>query len=109
MAARLISFPFRLDANGAVATVGQGSDEEIEQQIAVAMLTRPGERITVPTYGVNDPAFSGFLLSHLIRQVTDFGPRVTIENVSVDKLDEGREKVVVKWTRIDGIREVPPQ
>lgn len=106
---RLISFPFRLDANGAVATVDQGSDAEIEEQIALAMLTRPGERITVPTYGVNDPAFNGFLLSHLIRQVTDFGPRVTIENVSVNKLEEGKEQVVVKWSRVDAIREVPPQ
>lgn len=106
---RLISFPFRLDANGAVATVDQGSDAEIEEQIAVAMLVRPGERITVPTFGVNDPAFNGFLLSALIRQVTDFGPRVTIENVSVDRLTEGREQVVVKWARVDEIREVPPQ
>lgn len=106
---RLISFPFRLDANGAVATVDQGSDAEIEQQIAVAMMTKPGERITVPTYGVNDPTFNGFLLSALIRQVTDFGPHVTIRKVSVDRLDEGREQVVVEWTRIDGIREVPPQ
>lgn len=106
---RLISFPFRLDANGAVATVDQGSDAEIEEQIAVAMMTRPGERITVPTFGVNDPAFTGFLLSALIRQVTDFGPRVTVENVSVNRLDEGREQVVVKWTRVDEIREVPPQ
>ena len=106
---RLISFPFRLDGSGVVATVDQGGDIEIDEQIALAMLTRPGERITVPTFGVNDPAFDGFIASALARQCTDFGPAVTIRTVSINKLDEGREEVVVEWTRNDGIREVPAQ
>lgn len=106
---RLISFPFRLDGNGAIAAVDQGSDAEIDEQIAVAMLTRPGERITVPSFGVNDPTFDGFLASALARQCTDFGPSVTIKTVSVDNLTEGREKVAIEWTRNDGTREVPAQ
>lgn len=106
---RLISFPFRLDGNGVIATVEQGSDVEIDEQIAVAMLTRPRERVTVPTFGVNDPTFDGFLASALARQCTDFGPAVTIRTVSVSKVDEGREEVLIEWTRNDGIREVPAQ
>lgn len=106
---RLISFPPRLDGSGAFATVDQGSDAEIDEQIAVAMLTRPGERITVPTFGVNDPAFDGFLAAALSRQCTDFGPKVTVRTVSVNKLEEGREQVLIDWVRIDGYREVPAQ
>ena len=107
---RLISFPPRLDGSGVFATVEQGSDAEIDEQIAIAMLTRPGERITVPTFGVNDPAFDGFVSAALIRQCTDFGPDVNIRTVSVDKLTEGRERVVIDWARKDDdIREVPAQ
>lgn len=104
---RLISFPLRLDGSGAFASVEQGSDAEIEEQIAIGMLTRPGERITVPTFGVNDPAFNTFLPGALTRQCQDFGPDVTIKTVSINKLTEGREQVVVNWERRDGFREVP--
>jgi phage baseplate assembly protein W len=106
---RLISLPLRLDDNGAIASVDQGSDAEVDEQIAIAMLTRPGERVTVPTFGVNDPAFEGFIHSALARQLVDFGPAVTIKTVSVNKLTEGREDVVIDWTRINRLREVPTQ
>ena len=107
--ARLISFPFRLDATGAVASVEQDSDSEIDEQIAVAMLTRPGERFTVPTFGVNDPAFDGFLLSALQRHCIDFGPDVDVTTVETNRKTEGREQVVINWERrsADEYRAVP--
>lgn len=96
---RLISFPFRLDPTGSVATTEQDSDGEIDEQLAVALLTRPGERIVVPTFGVNDPAFTGFLNSALQRHLLDFGPTVDAEIISTDRTAEGRERVVLNWTR----------
>lgn len=105
---RLISFPFRLDATGSVASVEQDSDPEIDEQIAVAMLTRPGERLTVPTFGVNDPAFDGFLLSALQRHCLDFGPPVEVKAISSNRLTEGREQIVINWDRqAEGYRAVP--
>lgn len=108
-AVRVISFPFRLDLNGSVATVQQDSDTEIEEQIALAMLTRTGERIQVPTFGVADPAFVGFAAGNLQRHLDDFGPRVDITTVEVGHDVEGRERVAVDWQHRDVTREVPPQ
>lgn len=96
---RLISFPFRLDTTGAIASVEQDSDPEIEEQIAVAVLTRPGERITVPTFGVADPAFARFLVGALQRHVLDFGPPVQINAVTAKLTADDREEVQVSWNR----------
>lgn len=106
---RLIAFPFQLDTTGSVATVEQDSAAEIDQQIALAMLTRPGERIQSPTFGVADPAFTQFAVGALQRHCDDFGPDVDIITVSTDRTNEGREEVVINWTRRDETREVPPQ
>lgn len=101
-----MAFPFRLDSTGSVATVEQGSDPEIEQQIVLAMTVRPGERITVPTFGVSDPAFVGFEQGALQRHLDDFGPQIDITTVSIDRTSEGRERVVIDWERRDQTREV---
>lgn len=106
---RLISFPFRLDGTGSVATVEQDSDADVDEQIALAMLVRPGERIQVPTFGVADPAFVGFQLGMLQRHLADFGPHVDVTNLSLRRTAEGREEVTVTWRRQDQTREVPQQ
>lgn len=106
VAVRLMAFPFRIDGTGSVVTVEQGSDAEIEQQIGVAMTVRPGERITVPTFGVNDPAFVGFEAGALQRHLDDFGPDVEVSTVRVDRTVEGREQVVIDWRRRDRPRGV---
>lgn len=98
---RLLSFPFRLNLTGAVASVEQGSDTWVEECIAMAMLTRPGERIQVPTFGVNDPAFAGFVVGALQRHLTDFGPAITITEVQQAPAQEGLEQVTVSWRRAD--------
>jgi phage baseplate assembly protein W len=92
-----MSFPFRLDVTGAVASVEQNSDAWIEECVAVAMLTRPGEREQVPTFGVADPAFALFQVGSLQRHLLDFGPQITITEVTVEQLVEGRERVVIAW------------
>lgn len=94
-----MSFPFRLDPTGAVAAVEQGTDAYVEECIAVAMLTRTGERDQVPAFGVSDPAFELFQVSALQRHMNDFGPQIVITEVRVDELTEGRERVTVAWQR----------
>lgn len=96
---RLISFPFGLDATGSIGNVEQDSDAEVEQQLAVAMLTRPGERITVPTFGTADPAFAGFALAALQRQCLDFGPDVVVTAADTKLLDGDREYISLRWER----------
>lgn len=99
VAVRVISFPFRLDPTGAVATVEQDSDAEIEEEIALAVLVRPGERIQCPTFGVLDPAFVGFELGALQRHLLDFGPDVQVVSVGQARETDGTESVTVAWTR----------
>lgn len=96
---RLISFPFAIDATGSIGNVEQDSDAEVEQQLAVAMLTRPGERITVPTFGTADPAFAGFALAALQRHCMDFGPDVVVTATETKLLDGDREYVTLRWAR----------
>lgn len=102
MSARVLSFPFRLDPSGVAATVEHGSDTEVDELIAVAALTSPGERIQAPTFGVADPAFVGFEVGNMQRHVIDFGPDVTIVAVDVAQRTDGREEVAISWTRTGG-------
>jgi hypothetical protein len=100
--ARVLSLPFRIDPSGAAATVEHGSDAEIEQLLAVAVLTQPGERILAPTFGINDPAFDGFVLGNLQRHVLDFGPAVTVTAVGTARRGDDREELTISWRRTGG-------
>ena len=99
MTVRVISFPFRLDGTGAVASVEQNSDQDVEEQIALAALTRPGERIQAPTFGIADPAFQHFQAAALQRHLIDFGPEVDVTAVIATPDGDGRERVAVSWQR----------
>jgi hypothetical protein len=65
----------------------------------VAMLTHPGERITVPTFGTADPAFAGFQLAALQRHCLDFGPDVVVTAADTKLLEGDREYVALRWER----------
>lgn len=93
------SFPFRVGGDGSIATVEEGSDRAVEEAIAVAMLTRPGERITVPTFGVVDPAFAGVEAGALQRHLDDFGPNVVVTSVVTAARPPHSEAVTVTWER----------
>jgi hypothetical protein len=99
MAVRLISFPFRIGGTGAIASVEQDGDAYVEERIAVALLTRPGERIQVPTFGTADPAFAGFETAALQRHLVDFGPAVRVTGTAVTYDQNGDERVTVEWER----------
>lgn len=98
----VLSFPFRIDPSGVAATVEHGSDAEIEELLAVAALTAPGERIQAPTFGIADPAFNGFELGNLQRHVMDFGPNVTVTAVGTAKRSDDTEEMTIAWSRRGG-------
>lgn len=52
---RVISHPFRLDGNGAVATVEQWSDAQCQQITQAIVATVRGERALAPVFGLADP------------------------------------------------------
>ena len=89
----LLSHPFRLEANGAVATVEDGTDEANAEGIAILCLTRKGERDLVPDYGVTDPVFNELNLAEVNVGLTDFGPDVVVTNVTVTYPNDRTERV----------------
>ena len=78
---QIISYPFRLMPQGRIATVEQNSDLATAEQLADLLLTRPGERVLVPTYGIVDPAFVGVNAADIEIAVAIFGPPVTIVSI----------------------------
>jgi hypothetical protein len=92
-------FPFRLGPDGSVATVEQDSDRDLENLIAVAVYTRPGERVQCPTFGIADPVFTGWERASLARHLLDFGPAVDIVDMSITRQVGDREEVLVTWER----------
>lgn len=99
--ADLISYPFRLDSSGSVATVEQDSDAQLAQEVAVGILTRPEERPFIPDFGIADPAFVGFDADALRLQVATYGPPIDVAGVEVTIVDDRRQDVVVQFTSTD--------
>lgn len=94
----LIAYPFRLTPDGtSVAKVVDGSDEAIAQELAVAVLTRPGERLMRPQFGIADPAFVGFDGDALRMHVTLFGPAVELQAVAITDRDDRTQDVTVHF------------
>lgn len=98
MATSLIAYPFRIDPTGSVATVEEGSDLQYAHELAVAVLSRPGERVLVPDFGIADPTFVGFDEDALRLHIDMFGPPVNIDRVEVQYVDDHTQDVVVHFT-----------
>lgn len=101
MVVSLLAYPFRLSPSGDVATVEEGSDAQLAQEIAVAVLTRPDERPLVPGFGIADPVFQGFDADALRMHVALFGPDVDVDDVQVRFVDDHTQDVVVHFTTAD--------
>lgn len=95
--ARILSHPFRLLANGAVATVEQDTVTADNEQVAVLALTHRGERPLVPGFGVTDPTFAGFVPAELVAGVRVYGPPVAIEDVRVSAYSQHEQLVEVTY------------
>lgn len=44
-----VAYPYRLDDRGRTATVGYA--DHVQQMLELLLLTRPGERVNLPTFG----------------------------------------------------------
>ena len=95
MSVNLIAFPFRVAPNGSVFTQLDGSDEYYAGELTMLVSTVPGERIVVPTYGVNDPTFNEFPTAVLMSAVETFGPPVDITDVIITRKGESSSVDVI--------------
>ena len=94
----LISHPFRLSPDGSVATVDTESAQYVAEQLAILILTRPGERPLVPDLGLTDPTFAGFDDSTLQEQADAYAPPCSIEQVTIKPTSAVTQDVVVAFT-----------
>lgn len=97
MATPLIAYPFRISPAGTVATSDEGTDEQLAQELAVAMLTHTGERVLVPEFGIDDPVFRGFDEDALRLHLSLFGPPVQIKQVRTEYVSDSQQDVVVEF------------
>lgn len=91
----LLSHPFRLAADGSVATVEDDTDEAKLEAVAVLVLTHKGERDLVPGYGMTDPTFSDVDLAELNLGLADYGPDVTVAGITATPVDDTTTRVVI--------------
>lgn len=101
MAANLISFPFRLNNAGTVAVLEDGTEDYYAEQLAVLVLTRPGERSMVPDFGVTDPAFDGFNDEELGAKIDMFGPPIKLSEVTTEFVNSTQQAVFLTFDRDD--------
>lgn len=94
---RLLSFPFRLAPNGAVATVVQDTEAADREAIAALCLTVYGERPLQPGFGITDPTLLGIDPAEVAAGVGRYGPPVRIEAVEVVAVDDVRQLVQVTF------------
>lgn len=97
VATQLLSHPFRLLPNGVVATLPDGDDNYYAEQLAILIMTQPGERELVPAFGLRDPAYEGIDLATLSAQITLFGPPVSLEDVQVKPANDTEVDVAIAF------------
>lgn len=77
-----LAVPFRLDPRGQAATLKQDSPAEVAQSVRILLDTRPGERLMVPDYGVDDLTFVDAIDDGWVADaVQTWEPRATVDIV----------------------------
>ena len=85
-----IQLPFQLGPNGAIATVSD-AQTVVEQHVNSLISTARGERIMVPTYGLqlaglifgnNDPVLLNVIQNDVIDSFAQWEPSITIADVN---------------------------
>lgn len=94
----MFAFPFRLGPNGSPVTVDDSSDEGISQLIASVVLTRAGEHLLYPSYGIPDPVFDRVEPAQVSAVIAQYGPAVKLEDVRADFTDSATQKVQVIYS-----------
>jgi hypothetical protein len=91
-----LAIPVRLAADGRLATVTQGSDQEIAQRVSVLCHTPPGWLDGRPTTGLAEDTFNpgGADLSNVDQQLRALGPDV-LYRITEDPslMDQGLDSI----------------
>ncbi|ASR80659.1 baseplate protein [Arthrobacter phage Piccoletto] len=106
MADGVLSFPFRLDTTGAIATVADGSDAYVDEHIAKLVLTNIGECPMSPEYGVPDPTFAALHIGDVQAGLSTFGPSgVRVTAVEMTPYSDTQSVASIAWAYENAIGE----
>lgn len=92
----MLSDPLRLTPNGSLATVDDTSAQGQQELVAALIMTRRGERLLVPGYGITDPAFRDFEPTELAAQVAQWVPGATVLSAIPRWLDDATLSIDVE-------------
>lgn len=99
MAEGIISFPFRLSPTGEVAVTGHGTDAEVDEAIAVVVLTMVGERPMNEGFGIPDPAFAGLTVGDVQVNLDEYGPPgVRVTDVIITPQSDSQSTAAIDWS-----------
>jgi phage baseplate assembly protein W len=102
---RGVSFPLRVDQSGAIAMTS-GADD-INASLRMVLVTAPGERVMRPQFGCKiwDLLFEpinantiGLMASAVRDAVSQWEPRVTLEDVDIEPDPKDRSRVMIHLT-----------
>lgn len=94
----VLAHPFRLDPTGSAATVLDGAEDANTQAVAILAMTRKGERVLVPTFGISDPAYAEVDVAELNAGLATFGPAgVTVTGITIDYPDVRTATVAITY------------
>lgn len=97
--ARVIAWPWRIGADGAVGTVEQWGPEHARQCAAMIAGTMMGERSLAPLLGVPDPIGRGLSRDQVVAALAIGEPDLAVVDVTVSPVSGGRQRIRVsaRW------------
>lgn len=96
---RLMSHPLRLDADGQIVTIEDGSKRHAAELAGIVLNTYAGERPLAPEYGIQDPIGGNVSAETLAAAVTRSEPELNVTAIDLTTTDAGTAKlsVAVEW------------
>lgn len=79
----VLAFPFRIDSNGQVPLVVQGSEAHLAQQAYQFVSTRPRELPLAPSYGLRDPLFRIVSKGEITTGLAVYHPDIAVTDVII--------------------------
>lgn len=106
-----ISFPFRFDSRGRVATsIADATDDtHVRESIRQIILTALGERPLEPTFGSdvrrvvfqeNSPSLDAIAVDILFRALERWEPRIEVQDITITREKYGRIDITVSYVNI---------
>lgn len=95
---RLMSHPLRLDSEGGIVTIDEGSDRQAAELAGVVTATIAGERALAPEYGLPDPTATGVSADVVAAAVSRCEPDLIVTSSGIESKDSAATvRLSIAW------------